>query len=91
MTELWRLTDEEKRYLDERGGNVAKSQEAKKQAYIKAGGIILNPDALDDLYEALKGVFDAQEMDGERVVVRTVPSSADVIRMRDALARAEGN
>ena len=53
--------------------------------------ILLNELGLPDMYEALKDVFDAQEVEGERVVVRTVPSSADVIRMRDALKKAGGN
>ena len=50
----WALTNKEIAQLQASGGDVVEAQEAKKQAYIKAGGIILNPDALEDLYEFAK-------------------------------------
>ena len=46
--------------------------------------------AAPEMYEALKGVCAAQEVEGERVVTRTVPSSAHVLRMKKALAKAKG-
>ena len=52
--ELWKLTDEEILVIEARGGNVIEAKRAKRQAYLEAGGIILNPDALTDLYEALE-------------------------------------
>ena len=39
------------------GCSIGELQEAKKRAYIANGGVILNPDALYDLYEALKAVL----------------------------------
>ena len=50
----WKLTDKEKAYCDETGADIPKAQAAKKQAYLDTGGIILNPEALEDMYEALK-------------------------------------
>ena len=52
--EKWKLTNEELEILKEEGSYIAFAQEAKKRAFIEAGGVILNPDALPDLYEALK-------------------------------------
>jgi len=52
--EVWKLTDQEIWELEMRGESVNKAQERKKQAYIDGGGVILNPDALQDLYEACK-------------------------------------
>lgn len=52
----WKLTDQERAELNAKGGDIARAQEAKEKAYIEAGGIILNPDALSDLYEELKEV-----------------------------------
>jgi len=50
----WKLTDQEIDECERMGVDIHTVQEAKKQVYLKAGGIILNPDALSDLYEALK-------------------------------------
>lgn len=50
----WKLTDEEKAKCEQVGCSVVELQEAKKRAYIANGGIILNPDALEDMYKALK-------------------------------------
>ena len=61
---LWLLTDEETAEIIARGGGVSAVQEAKKRAYVKAGGIILNPDALEDLYEALEELTDFDEHGG---------------------------
>ena len=52
--EYWILTDEEKRALGLSGGDVAIAQQAKRQAFIDNGGVILNSDALEDMYRALK-------------------------------------
>ena len=54
MEYTWKLTDQEITELDAKGGDKHEAQEAKKQAYREAGGIILNPDALEDMYEALR-------------------------------------
>ncbi len=54
----WRLTDEETARVLETGdeGDVIRAQDAKKKAYTANGGVILNPDALEDMYEALKAI-----------------------------------
>ena len=52
----WKLTAEEKERCIAEGMNLDAAQDAKKKAYVLAGGVILNPDALGDLYEALKGL-----------------------------------
>ncbi|KKM86351.1 hypothetical protein LCGC14_1279750 [marine sediment metagenome] len=49
----WELTDREIRAVEFRGNNMAEAQRAKRQAFIDNGGIILNPEALTDMYEAL--------------------------------------
>lgn len=76
----WKLTDQEIAECRNRGISIDGAQTAKKQAYLKAGGIILNPDALPDLYEALRkwqdGGFNSQIEFANAV--------------RKALAKAEG-
>lgn len=65
--ELWKLTKKEIKAIEEQGGNIALAQEGKKRAFIEVGGVILNPDALPDLYEALKNLrhtVDALIQDG---------------------------
>jgi len=52
--ENWRLTDAELAKLAEIGGNAQVAQAQKKALFMANGGIILNPNALSDLYEALK-------------------------------------
>ena len=56
MREIWKLTDLEIRAVEFLGKNMAEAQQAKRQAFIDNGGVILNPDALEDMYEALKHV-----------------------------------
>ena len=56
MNEVWKLTDREIAECDWRGVSVVALQEAKKKAYIASGGVILNPDALEDLYRALQAL-----------------------------------
>ncbi len=48
----WKLTNQEQAECRDKGLSLNEAQIAKKEAYLKAGGIILNPDALSDLYEA---------------------------------------
>ena len=80
----WKLTDQETEEVTMRGGNIAEAQRAKKQAYLKAGGIILNPDALPELYEACKGLLENYS---------TNPIDDDFymacVRARQALAKAK--
>ena len=52
--EIWKLTDQEIKAVELGGGDVAGAQRAKRQAYLDNGGVILNPNALTDMYEALK-------------------------------------
>lgn len=54
----WKLTAEEEEECHRKGCSIGELQEAKKRAYIENGGIILNPGALADMYEALKGIRD---------------------------------
>jgi len=99
----WKLTNQELARLNETGGSVVAAQAAKKRAYIEAGKIILNPDALQELYEAcervlfithnegvgLKGITGKE--DGTNRVVFT-PSQLNEIGdlLIQALAKAEG-
>ena len=75
----WKLTDEETARVLETGdeGDVIREQDAKKKAYTANGGVILNPDALEDMYEALK---EAYSFCDDRVR----------FKMNKALAKAEG-
>ena len=57
MNEVWKLTDEEVAKCVRKGSNIAELQAAKKRAYLTNGGVILNPDALEDLYGVLKRAF----------------------------------
>ena len=53
--EAWRLTDEEvDKYMKKGFGVAMEAQKAKRQAFEDGGGVILNPQALEVLYEALK-------------------------------------
>ena len=52
--ELWRLTKEEEARVIAACKGMSAAQAAKKWAYREAGKTILNPDALDDLYEGLE-------------------------------------
>lgn len=77
----WKLTDQEMEECRDKGLSINGAQLAKKQAYIEAGGIILNPNALPDLYEALKDLlWDLKQ--------GAVPN--DLTFIEEALAKAEG-
>ena len=53
--EAWRLTDDEvDKYMKKGFGVAMEAQRAKRQAFEDGGGVILNPQALEVLYEALK-------------------------------------
>ena len=87
MIEQWRLTDQEIEAIRLGGGDIGEAQQAKRQAYLDSGGVILNPDALTDLYEALKS-FD-------RYLSASYPDNMKykayaVEQMEKALSRAEG-
>ena len=56
--EIWKLTDQEIKAVELSRGSISEARRAKKQAYLDNGGLILNPDALTDLYEALKCLVD---------------------------------
>jgi len=75
-----KLTDDEIVQVKAFDGDIAEAQEAKKQAYIKAGGIILNPDALLDLYKALKALIRRYGVDC---------STENINQARKALAKVE--
>ena len=53
----YKLTDQEIAEVKATGGDIAEAQKAKRQAYIDSGGVILNPYALEDMYEGLKGLL----------------------------------
>jgi len=63
--ECWKLTDQELEELKVRGGNVSEAQKAKRRAFLDNGGVILNPDALTDLYEAAKELW--RQLDKRRI------------------------
>jgi len=80
MDKPWKLTKQELAEVDARDQSRYVAQVAKKRAYIEAGGVILNPDALEDMYEALKiaiGVFVALDTTASREV-------ADILRQARA-------
>ena len=54
VDEAYNNADQEIKAVGLSGGDVAGAQRAKRQAYLDNGGVILNPDALEDMYEALK-------------------------------------
>ena len=54
----WKLTDEDLAQCEAMGFNPVEAQASKKQAYRNAGGIIINPDALSDMYEAVRWVLE---------------------------------
>ena len=81
----WKLTDQEIEECNYRGVSLGVAQAAKKQAYIHNGGIILNPDSLYKLYEALLAVYTGislQDVEGG--------SSELNIRVQQALAFGRG-
>lgn len=84
MDYSWKLTEQEEIEVAYNNGDMAEAQEAKKQAFREAGGIILNPDALEDMYEALKG---ARAMITEGTI-RQRELALEIIV--EALAKAEG-
>ena len=43
-----------------------------------------------DLYEALEGLMELQEIDNGSVVVRACPSSESILKAQEALAKGEG-
>ena len=57
--EIWRFTDQEIRAVELSKGSISETRQAKKQAYLDNGGVILNPNALDDLYEASKAFMES--------------------------------
>ena len=85
--EAWKLTDQEIAELVTRGGSVYEAREAKKQAYIDNGGVILNPDALEDMYEALKAINKYLET-GYPKNMRL--KEIAIVLLDKALAKAEG-
>jgi len=80
--ELWELTDKETGEVYLRGGDIVEAQRAKKQAYLDSGGLILNPDALADLYEACKQALRTFE------VWRISPTDSRYIMIKQAIAKA---
>ncbi|KKN33631.1 hypothetical protein LCGC14_0801690 [marine sediment metagenome] len=83
-TKPWELTDQEIAKVDESGGSRYQARKAKKQAYIRAGGVILNPDALKDMYEAVKQALRTFEAHG---ITETDPR---YIILKQARDKAEG-
>jgi len=84
MRYKWKLTDEEVSECVRIGCSVFEVEEAKKRAYIANGGVILNPDALEDMYEAIRWTLE-DHRDG-RV---KLPVSTHT-QLRKALAKADG-
>ncbi len=84
MNNEWKLTIQEVADVVAKGGDVNAAQEAKKQAYRKAGGIILNPDALEEMYEALESLTFNVSNDG----VPWTQIQQAIIAGRQALAKA---
>ncbi len=88
--EEWKLTCKEMSEVVRCGGNLYKAEEAKRKAYIEAGGVILNPDALEDLYEACKMALWALE--GGKVYVGDVDCGTEWVEdsaRPDAIAKAQ--
>ena len=90
--EEWRLTKEEEAKVIAAGKSMSAAQAAKKWAYREAGRTILNPDALDGLYEGLEDAL--REIC--RMCVRLNPqhenctSCEEMERSRLPLSKAEG-
>ena len=90
--QVWQLTDQEIEEVTLRGGSITEAQEAKKQAYLDSGGIILNPDALSELYEALKVALWNEEHDEYQAQHQGKPRLIERIDIyKQALSKAEGN
>ena len=92
--EVWRLTDQEIACIEEvDGGGINEAQKRKKEAYIKAGGVILNPDALVALYEALKRLVNTYIVNpgtkNEFVSLMEIGVPPEWENARKALAKAE--
>ena len=94
MNKDWMLTDQEKTECDNLNYSYEAAQAAKKHAYIKAGGIILNPDALEDMYEALKGLVNTYIINpgtkDEFVSLREIGVPPRFEAARQALSKARG-
>ncbi len=95
MNKDWMLTDRELDDLVATGGSKKEAQEAKKKAYIEAGGVIFNPDALEDMYEALKmaGEFPGlDDWDLDEAYIEKLPPAVQTLRelIELALAKADG-
>jgi len=82
-TQSWKLTDQEISECQLMGGSIGKLQEAKRQAYLNSGGVILNPEALDDLYEACNRALTIIESN----LGDTHPLAVE--KLREALAKVE--
>ncbi len=88
MFEEWKLTDKEVTECVRSGCSVTRVQEAKKRAYVANGGVILNPDAFEDMYEALKGMMEIAEIAMPDTYFKT---DSRVNKTRQALAKALSN
>ncbi len=88
--EEWRLTSEEMTELITKGWSVNDAQKAKRLAYIESGRVILNPDALEDLYEALEGLAPCMRLvPGGETPYEWAVSERAMIAVRKALLKAE--
>ncbi len=86
--EEWRLTKEEEARVIAAGKGMSAAQAAKKWAYREAGRTILNPDALDDLYEALRA---AQAYIARKEMYSGVQDRTGLeVKIIKALSKAEG-
>lgn len=83
MKYTWELTEQDIEKCKHAGVDIDALQEAKKRAFIENGGVIINPDALDDLYEALKELLEALGNPME------IPPVEIVTKASQALAKAE--
>ena len=89
MKYIWKLTDEEVAECEQKGWSVAELQEARKRAYITNGGVILNPDALEDMYEALKLTRDNLQTLSDAALHYRKTFSANLVVLNQAIAKAE--
>ena len=98
MVTKWELTDHERDLCRHSGLSIHDAQIQKKRAYIKAGGVILNSDALEDMYEALKAQHNAIDLLFALLIDKDktfFPSKSGqpweaIIQGNKALAKAEG-
>ena len=67
---------------------MAEAQRAKRQAFIDNGGIILNPDALEDMYEALKAVLDSKACNDDMSIAYAI-GGLTRCQIDNALSKAE--